>query len=107
MTKKKILEVITFYEEILKEMGFRSKRFAADKLPKNRVEVFGHLLNLMGRMKKLIKQGRKEKAFRWLGFIQGALWVSKVFTIKELKNHSKPKKQRGGKNGTLAHLYKK
>jgi hypothetical protein len=31
----------------------------------------------------------REKAHRWLGFIQGVLWMSGCFTLDELKEHSR------------------
>jgi hypothetical protein len=34
-------------------------------------------------------QSAREKAHRWLGFIQGVLWLSGVFTLDELKEHSR------------------
>lgn len=33
-------------------------------------------------------QSKREKAHRWLGFIQGVLWMAGVFTLDELKEHS-------------------
>jgi hypothetical protein len=33
-------------------------------------------------------RSKREKAHRWLGFIQGVLWMSGVFTLDELKEHS-------------------
>ncbi len=33
---------------------------------------------------------RREKAMRWLGFVQGALWASGRATIEELKNMNRP-----------------
>ena len=40
----------------------------------------------------LVKSGRKEKAMRWLGFIQGALWMHELafVSIDDLKNLNKP-----------------
>jgi hypothetical protein len=32
---------------------------------------------------------KREKAMRWLGFIQGVLWMSGTFTLDELKEHSR------------------
>lgn len=34
--------------------------------------------------------GRKEKANRWLGFIQGVLWAKEIYTIEEMKEHNRP-----------------
>ena len=33
---------------------------------------------------------RREKAMRWLGFIQGVLYCNGIYTIPELKQHSRP-----------------
>jgi len=30
-----------------------------------------------------------EKSMRWLGFIQGYLWVTGVFSIEEMKEHNR------------------
>lgn len=30
-----------------------------------------------------------DKAMRWLGFIQGYLWVNGVFSIEEMKDHNR------------------
>lgn len=32
---------------------------------------------------------RREKAMRWLGFIQGVLWTMGIFTLDELKEQSR------------------
>jgi hypothetical protein len=44
-----------------------------------------------GGLRRLAEAGRskREKAHRWLGFIQGVLWLSGVYTLDELKEHSR------------------
>ena len=32
---------------------------------------------------------RTDKAMRWLGFIQGVLWSERIFSIDQLKEHSR------------------
>jgi hypothetical protein len=44
-----------------------------------------HLLYMCEEGPKLITEGRIEKAMRWLGFIQGALWASDFATLDTLK----------------------
>ena len=34
-------------------------------------------------------RSKREKAHRWLGFIQGVLWMAGCFTLDELKEHSR------------------
>jgi len=35
------------------------------------------------------KQPDRAKASRWIGFIQGILWMTRTFTIDELRQHTK------------------
>ena len=35
-------------------------------------------------------EGRREKAMRWLGFVQGALWAHGLAPIEDLKNMNRP-----------------
>lgn len=34
-------------------------------------------------------RSKREKAHRWLGFIQAALWLGGMYSLDELKNHSR------------------
>lgn len=48
----------------------------------------GHLLSMTMRFPE---DGSERKAMRWLGFMQGALWMAGIFTLEELKEHSRRK----------------
>lgn len=48
-----------------------------------------HLLTMIPEMRLMIAEGRREKAMRWLGFMQGVLWVSGEYTLDELKDHNR------------------
>jgi len=37
-----------------------------------------------------VKEGRRRKANRWLGFVQGFLWANGIYTIEEMKEHNRP-----------------
>lgn len=39
---------------------------------------------------RFIDEGRREKAMRWLGFVQGVTFASGIATVEELKNDSRP-----------------
>ncbi len=39
---------------------------------------------------KFVDEGRRDKAMRWLGFLQGVLWECGHRTLDELKNDSRP-----------------
>jgi len=38
----------------------------------------------------LIPANDLDKAMRWLGFIQGQFFANRIYTIQELRNHSRP-----------------
>jgi len=82
MTGDKITEVTTLYRERLKEMGYLPERRGESRL--------GHCLWMLDEVDSFVREGRLEKAFRWLGFIQGALWSQNVYTIDEMRDHNRP-----------------
>lgn len=45
-----------------------------------------HLRGMIQKLREIYAEGRREKAMRWLGFIQGALWIEGVAGLDELKN---------------------
>jgi hypothetical protein len=50
------------------------------------VAVACHLLHVAGRIEEFINQGDIEKAMRWLGFLQGSLWVLGIQTIDQMRD---------------------
>lgn len=44
---------------------------------------------LMWMCKKIQGISDKEKAMRWLGFIQGVLWILGVFSISQMREHNR------------------
>tara|TARA_Y100000034_G_C6870091_1_gene397104 strand:+ start:983 stop:1264 length:282 start_codon:yes stop_codon:yes gene_type:complete len=48
-----------------------------------------HLLYMCRMGINFIEEGKIDKAMRWLGFIQGVLCQSGIYTIEELKSHNK------------------
>jgi hypothetical protein len=53
-------------------------------------EVLGHLRYMCEEGVKLVDQNRTEKAMRWLGFIQGAMWGLGYTSIGAMKELNKP-----------------
>ena len=55
--------------------------------PDRRLE---HCHTMLDQMEQFLKDGRRDKVFRWLGFLQGVLWSTGCYTLDELKNHNRP-----------------
>ncbi len=88
MTPEKILEVVTGYEKILAALP-KQQLARYDAYPTSN-ELLCHLHWMCGEMRVLVEQGRIEKAFRWLGFIQGVLAAKELRTIDQLREDSRP-----------------
>ena len=46
-------------------------------------------LNMIEPMHSFLAEDKLEKLMRWLGFLQGTLWVLGVFSIDELRLHNR------------------
>ena len=49
-----------------------------------------HLLYMIGRINIFLDEGRREKAMRWIGFLQGAVWWGEFISIEKLKKMNAP-----------------
>jgi len=49
------------------------------------VQGLEHLLWMCQTIRVFVAEGRREKAMRWLGFVQGALWAKALVSIDHLK----------------------
>lgn len=91
MTDDKIREVISIYRRKFEEMEIDKRDFPHDDWPDSEsTGGLAHCHGMLDKMESFLREGRREKAFRWLGFVQGVLWLGGVYTLEELKNHSRP-----------------
>lgn len=51
----------------------------------------GHLLWMCEQIPTFLQEGRREKAMRWLGFLQGALWAYRWRSVEAMKTDNAPK----------------
>ncbi len=72
------------------EMGISEKRSPRDSFPASDEDFLAHCNGMLDDLEIFIQEGRMEKVFRWLGFIQGCLWRSGVYTVEEMKDHNRP-----------------
>ncbi len=89
MDAKKVLEVVAQYRRFFEGRGVPQREAAAGERGSGAQEVLMHCHRMLNQIEAFIRAGRVEKAHRWLGFIQGALWASGFFSIDEFKNHNR------------------
>lgn len=90
MTGEKIIEACGIYEKQLTELRVELKRFPHGLLAGDTIQVLAHCRYMISQIIIFVDEGRIEKAFRWLGFMQGVLWSQRQFTLDDLMNHNKP-----------------
>ena len=73
MTNEKLAETLKIYEHAGGDWN-SDARYCTTMVP---------------RALKFIEEGEIDKAHRWLVFIQGVMWVEKIYTLEELKAHSR------------------
>ena len=73
-----------------RELNVPKQQFPHNELPKSDNDFLAHCHGMLDKMEIFIQEGRMDKVFRWLGFIQGCLWRIGVYTVEEMKNHSRP-----------------
>lgn len=51
-------------------------------------EVMNHALWMCSEIEAFIRQNRMAKAYRWIGMVQGILFMGGIYSIAELKAHN-------------------
>jgi hypothetical protein len=94
MTADKVLAVLTEYRTILKSWRAKPVRDTGYILKGEPLDPTGRRLNHLAWMVEetynIVNTGKLEKAFRWLGFIQGGLWCHGIRSIDQMREDNKP-----------------
>lgn len=98
MDAKKVLEVLDIYALRIDDMAKATENDLSakrcDPTKKYGHSDYAHRIRHVrwcaDQCRAMASDGRMEKAFRWLGFMQGALWDMGLYSIEELANHNKP-----------------
>ena len=85
MTGEKVKEVTKIYETKL------TKLLSTERWDEN--QQLKHLVEMCEKTRGFVDEKRMDKAFRWLGFIQGALWSNGIYTLEEMKRHNMPPRE--------------
>ena len=90
MDGKKILSIVQVYRDLCEARSASKATFPSEQYVNSRDEVVAHCHGMLDQIEEFVQQGRTEKAFRWLGFIQGCLWSQRLSTLADLKNDNRP-----------------
>lgn len=84
MTEEQVIEVINKYAQGLRDRGYIARRCDPAGAA-NGYEQAAHMLWMCDEIQAMVGEGKLEKAFRWLGFIQGAMWAMGLRSIADMK----------------------
>lgn len=95
MTLDKVKEISEVYRAKLND---KYRYLQANKASETTYETIdreriAHVLYMIDTIQEFCRDGRTEKAMRWLGFMQGVLWTIGVYNLENLKNHCMPNDQ--------------
>ncbi len=94
MSDQKLLEIIEKYESMLSKLDFVARPERANPELRGTDMSLGarlrHLLWMLGEMRTFLKEGRREKLMRWLGFVQGAFWCDGIASVDSSKRDNMP-----------------
>lgn len=92
MTVQKVQSVISLYREKLELLGHGiAKRDDIDHDSRSHSpsQQLGHCMGMLDKMEVFLHEGRIDKTYRWLGFIQGVFWSLGIYSLTEMMNHNK------------------
>lgn len=90
MTPEKVREVIAIYRAKFEQSGIEKIDYRHCEILNSSEHGLAHCHGMLDRMETFITEGRMDKVYRWLGFIQGVLWMKGFYTLTDLMNHNRP-----------------
>ena len=88
MKVEKIQKVLEIYRKKFTELGVGKKDCPHEVFPDSDVCSLEHCHGMLEKIEQFIQEGRMDKVFRWLGFVQGVLWSQRIYTLRELACHN-------------------
>ncbi len=89
MDAEHILLVVEVYEKQFNDLALKPIQQGDDHFPSCQNRELQHAHWMLLGIRNCIGKGELEKAQRWLGFVQGILWTSKMYTIAQLRKHNR------------------
>lgn len=95
LSREQAVAMLEFYCKTLGSLGYTPRPYpdieskvGASIYSAGKFEVMNHALWMCDQTAKFIQQQRLAKAYRWIGMIQGILFMGGIFSITELKRHN-------------------
>ncbi|HEY4479144.1 MAG: hypothetical protein A3H69_04015 [Candidatus Sungbacteria bacterium RIFCSPLOWO2_02_FULL_47_9] len=93
MTTGQYLFLVKAYRHLLESRLIPKSEAPHDHPCYSKRTAMMHCRAMLDEMENLILADEREKAMRWLGFVQAILWQNECFTLDELKGHNRSGKE--------------
>jgi hypothetical protein len=97
ITTKQAEALLILYRKTLDELGYDpipyhdlNSRLTGNIYGPHKFEALCHARWMCDETDRFIREGRFAKSYRWIGMIQGLLFMGGAFSIMELKAHNRP-----------------
>lgn len=84
-----VQRVVAVYEKQLQDLCIPSAEHSASNVLMTPRRGLEHARWMLPSIQAFAQQGDLSKAQRWLGFVQGVLWMTGVYAIDELRTHNR------------------
>lgn len=89
MTPEHVTQLLQTYSKALLAKGAVARRGPTTTVLPTGMQALEHALWMCNESMHHVTEGKMEKAMRWLGFIQGVLWMTGQASIHEMKDHNR------------------
>ncbi len=96
LTQEQAYAMLDIYCEMLEKQGYEpvpypnpDARVGGSVYRGAKYDALNEAYWMCQEARKLIRQGRWSKALRWIGFIQGLVWMCGLCSITEIKGHNR------------------
>ena len=96
LTVEQAYAMLDFYEDLLEKQGYEpipypdvNARVGGSVYRGAKFDTLNHAYWMCQQTRALIRQGRWSKAQRWIGMIQGLVFMGGLCSISELKTHNR------------------
>jgi len=95
MSDKKVIQAVETLREVLAPSAVRAERLnevqaACPIFALSPPDVDCHVAFMCDEIRSHLERGKREKAMRWLGFLQGIAWNAGLASLEDLKHMNMP-----------------
>ena len=85
--ERKWHHIIKQYRTMLDQNGIEAEAMDLDDPNPTDCDLECHAMFMLNQMDKMLDEGEVEKFQRWFGFVQSLLFITKYYTINQLRSH--------------------